>query len=321
MSAGDTLRRFERIVAIFIQLQSKRVVKAEELASRFQVSLRTIYRDIRVLEACGIPLMGEAGIGYSIMDGYRLPPIMFTREEAASFVAADRLMQTFTDKSLGAYHQAAIYKIKAVLSSKDKDWVDAIESQVLIDTSQNPFNQAIPDALHILFDSIADKRQVALGYLAFHSEELSQRVIEPIGVFHENHWWYVLGYCHLRNDYRQFRLDRIQQIERTKARFTRIHGSLEDYRESKDTEAKTVVVLQIESDKVKYIRRDFKHFGYVSETEADGYTFMTFHTTDTGGFLPRWLLMYGDFVQIVEPESLKDEVRKLIGEVTGNLLR
>src|SRR5690606_10008011 len=74
---NNTVNRFDRIVAILVQLQSKRIVKAQELADRFEVSLRTIYRDIRTLEASGVPIISEAGIGYSIMEGYRLPPVMF----------------------------------------------------------------------------------------------------------------------------------------------------------------------------------------------------------------------------------------------------
>ncbi len=89
----DILNRFDRILAIWIQLQANRIVKAQDLSQKFGVSLRTIYRDIRSLEAAGIPIIGEAGIGYSIMEGYRLPPVMFTREEASSFIAAEKLME------------------------------------------------------------------------------------------------------------------------------------------------------------------------------------------------------------------------------------
>lgn len=97
----ETPKRFDRIVAILIQLQSKKIVKAQELADRFECSLRTIYRDIRTLEASGVPIYSEAGVGYALMDGYRLPPVMFTREEVSSFIAAEKLMQKFTDPSLG----------------------------------------------------------------------------------------------------------------------------------------------------------------------------------------------------------------------------
>lgn len=223
----DSVKRFDRIVAILIQLQSKRIVKAQELADRFQVSLRTIYRDVRTLEASGVPIVSEAGIGYSIMEGYRLPPVMFTREEAGSFVAAEKLMQKFVDKSLGNYHESAMFKIKSVLRGREKDWISALESQIVVDPSQQLFNKNLPDALEILFESIAEKKQVFLKYQSLDSEYPSERHIEPIGLFHENGFWYMLGYCHLRNDYRQFRTDRMLGIKRTQTPFNLEHGSLE----------------------------------------------------------------------------------------------
>ena len=93
----ESMNKFDRIVAILIQLQSRRIVKAQDLADRFNVSLRTIYRDIRSLQTAGVPIASEAGIGYELVEGYRLPPVMFTREEASSFVAAEKLMQFFFD--------------------------------------------------------------------------------------------------------------------------------------------------------------------------------------------------------------------------------
>src|SRR5690606_30974241 len=158
----DNVKRFDRIVAILVQLQSKRIVRAQELADRFGVSLRTVYRDIRTLEASGVPISSEAGVGYSIMDGYRLPPVMFTREEVGSFVAADKLMQKFTDRSMGAYYQSAMFKLKSVLRGGDKDWVQALESQVTMVPGQQLFNAEVPNALEIRFESIAERKQVLL---------------------------------------------------------------------------------------------------------------------------------------------------------------
>src|SRR5690606_28580630 len=116
----ESPKRFDRIIAILIQLQSKKIVRAQDLAERFGVSLRTVYRDIRTLEISGVPIYSEAGIGYSLMDGYRLPPVMFTREEASSFIAAEKLMQQFSDKELGEHYASAMFKLKAVLKSADK---------------------------------------------------------------------------------------------------------------------------------------------------------------------------------------------------------
>jgi len=315
----DTLKRFDRIVAILIQLQSKRIVKAQELADRFEVSLRTIYRDIRTLETSGVPIASEAGVGYSILEGYRLPPIMFTREEAGSFVAAEKLMQKFTDKSLGAYHKSAMYKVKSVLRGKEKDWISALESQVHIDPAQVLFNESIPDALEILFESIAEKKQVFLKYHSLEAENPSERHIEPVGLFHENNFWYVLGYCHLRKDYRQFRTDRILKIQRTAKDFTLSHGTIDEHRNNQKEVRKTKVRILVDTQIARYIRSTRNQYGFVSEEQKkDGVemTFMAPHLKD--GF-SRWYLMFGDYTKILEPDSLKVRVRELLKKTEAML--
>lgn len=308
----DTAKRFDRIVAILIQLQSKRIVKAQELADRFDVSLRTVYRDIRTLEASGVPIVSEAGVGYSIMEGYRLPPVMFTREEAGSFVAAEKLMQKFTDKSLGAYYESAMYKLKSVLRSKEKDWVEALESQVSIVPGQVLFNEEVPNALEILFESIAERKQVFLKYESLREETPSERRIEPVGLFNENGFWYILGYCHLRMDYRHFRTDRIHHIARTSMDFMLEHGTMDEHREKREEVEKTKVKILVEKSVAKYIRGGRKHHGFVSEKPVGGQMEMTFMTTDMENGFARWYLMFGDYATIVEPDALKKRVADIL---------
>lgn len=320
MGAEETLKRFDRIVGIYIQLQSRRVVRAEELAARFSVSVRTIYRDIRVLEAAGIPLMGEAGIGYSIVDGYRLPPVMFTREEALGFVAAEKLMEAFADKSLGTHYRSALYKIKAVLKGTDKEWIGTLAPHVQVNSKTSPTNDAIPDSLEILLESMANKRQVQLVYRSLREDIPVERLIEPIGVFHESGFWYVMGYCHLRADYRQFRADRIQQIKRTPDAFAKSHPALETLRESKeDAPAKQKIVIRFRKEVVRYIRRDVGHFGYVEETERGNEVEMTFLHDESDHYFPRWYLTCGDMARIMEPESFKRQVESLLEKIKKNL--
>ena len=232
-------------------------MKAQELADRFEVSLRTIYRDIRTLEASGVPIYGEAGVGYSLVDGYRLPPVMFTREEASSFIAAEKLMQKFIDKELGQHYQSAMFKLKSVLQNSDKDWVSNIESNVLIQpTMGNLFNENVPNAMAILFKSIADKTQVKLNYQAFEAETSSERTIEPVGIFHDHNNWYVLGFCHLRNDYRQFRADRIEGIQKTDLAFTKEHQPLETFLDKENTCPTTKVRLLVDKKISKFLRKE-----------------------------------------------------------------
>src|ERR1700739_4908423 len=131
------MNRIDRLTAILIQLQSKRVVKAQDIAERFSISLRTVYRDVRSLEEAGIPLAGEAGVGYSIMDGYRLPPVMFTKEEATAFLTAEKLIEKLTDASTEESYKSAMYKIKAVLRATEKDYIEHIDKH--IEVVDNPY--------------------------------------------------------------------------------------------------------------------------------------------------------------------------------------
>lgn len=316
----DTVKRFDRIVAILIQLQTKRIVKAQELADRFDVSLRTIYRDIRTLEASGVPIVSEAGVGYSIMEGYRLPPVMFTREEAGSFVAAEKLMQKFTDKSLGAYYESAMFKLKSVLRGKEKDWVEALESQVSIVPGQVLFNADVPDALEILFESIAERKQVFLRYESLREETPSERQIEPVGLFHENGFWYILGYCHLRTDYRHFRTDRIHKITRTSLDFMLEHGTMDEHRQKSEAVEKTKVRIVVDKSIAKFIRGQCKYYGLISEETGEEEVELTFMTTDWENGFARWYLMFGDYATILEPQKLKNRVAEILTNSQKRLL-
>jgi predicted DNA-binding transcriptional regulator YafY len=308
----ETPKRFDRIVAILIQLQSKKIVKAQELADRFDCSLRTIYRDIRTLEASGVPIYSEAGVGYALMDGYRLPPVMFTREEVSSFIAAEKLMQKFTDPTLGTHYSSAMYKLKSVLRSADKDYLSNIESRIVMQTAEPMFNDNSPNTLAILFEGIAEKKQILLSYKTFESDETNERNIEPVGVFHDHNNWYFLGYCHLRKDYRQFRTDRILGIRKTESGFTIEHNSLETYLTKTETRPTVKVRILIEKKIARYLATERKYHGYVSEKEVDGKIEMTFMCKDIDSGFPRWFLMFGDYATILEPESLKARTLELL---------
>ncbi|HEU4497549.1 MAG TPA: YafY family protein [Flavobacterium sp.] len=315
----ETPKRFDRIVSILIQLQSKRIVKAHELAERFGVSLRTIYRDIRTLEASGVPIYSEAGFGYSLMEGYRLPPVMFTREEAGSFIAAEKLMQKYADRELGNYYSSAAYKLKAVLQSADKDWVTAVESNVLMQPLGIAQNEKVPNTLAALFKSIAEKTQIILSYQAAASEKTTERIIEPVGIFHDNNCWYALAYCHLRNDYRQFRTDRIQNIKTTDRPFELEHQPLEAYLAPDKDKHKTKVRILVAERAAPHLDYDKKYYGFVSQKTMGNQIEMTFMTENAGEYFARWYLMFGDHAVILEPEALKAKVADLIKKIQSRL--
>ncbi|AHF16758.1 helix-turn-helix transcriptional regulator [Niabella soli] len=312
--ATEPINKFDRIVSILIQLQSKRIVKAQDLADRFDVSLRTIYRDIRSLQTAGVPISSEAGVGYELVEGYRLPPVMFTREEASSFVAAEKLMQKFIDKRLRDHFVAAITKMKAVLRMAEKDWISSIESQVLVRGGQHIFNEKVPEALSVLFDSLAQKVQLEISYKKLESDKAEKRQIEPVGVFHENNFWYLMAWCHLRSDYRQFRTDRIQAIRKLDSAFTKEHPELEHFltqpKDGPRTKVRIVVDLQI----ARYLDRQKEHHGFVAQENTPEGIEMTFMCRYAENDFARWFLTFGDYAKILEPETVKQAVREILAK-------
>jgi len=314
------MNRFDRITAILIQLQSKKVVKAQDLADRFDTSLRTIYRDIRTLEEAGVPLYGEAGVGYSIVDGYRLPPVMFTKEEAVAFITAEKLMSKFTDNELNKNFGSAMYKIKAVLRGTEKDLVENLEEQIVVVQKPN-YVSPTGNILDILLKAIADKKAVKITYKAF-ANDSSERIIEPIGVFHENDFWYTIGFCHLRQEYRQFRIDRVLSIALTNLD-QEDRASLKEFQELRKTMKSGFVtqkaVIRVDKSVAVYMQDRKYFYGFVSEIETDDYIEMTFLSMSVEEGLARWFLMYADYAEIVEPQALKDSVAKLLEKITAKI--
>ena len=315
----QTPKKFDRIIAILIQLQSKKIIKAQDLAERFGVSLRTIYRDIRSLESTGVPIYSEVGVGYSLVDGYKLPPIMFSKEEAVSFITAEKLMEHFTDTNLRKHFQSALFKIKAVLKDSQKDWIAAIESKMMVTPVTHFFNQNIPDALEILIESIAEKKQVVMTYESIEAEHPFERIIEVVGIFHENNFWYVMGYCHLRKDYRQFRADRIISILRSEKPFTKTHKNLDYYRQKPDTETKTLVRFRIDRSVSKFLHFNRNFYGFTKEIKHQDYVEMHFEVDYKNRGMARWFMMFADWADIIEPEEFKKEVQELLLHVNNRI--
>src|ERR1700752_4537968 len=126
------MNRIDRLAAILIQLQSRRLVKAQDIADKFSISLRTVYRDVRALEEAGVPVIGEAGAGYKLMEGYKLPPVMFNQDEASALLTGAKLVQSKTDAGIWKHYTSALDKIKAVLRISEKDHIEEIDEHVAV---------------------------------------------------------------------------------------------------------------------------------------------------------------------------------------------
>ncbi len=306
------MNRIDRVSAILIQLQSKRIVKAQDIADRFNISLRTVYRDIRTLEEAGIPLVGETGIGYSIMDGYRLPPVMFTIDEATAFLTAEKLVEKLTDTSTDESYKSAMYKIKSVLRSTEKEYLETIDHHIeVIDNPYLPKERTSHNSLQPILKSIAEKKVLSIHYFANHSQEKTARDIEPIGIFYYGSYWHLIAFCQLRKDYRDFRIDRINQMTYTPLPFKKEHPSLKAYLKqvTKEKELQQVVML-VDKDTVKYFGEQKYYNGFVSQRETKNQIEMTFLTCSMEGFA-RWYMMFGDSAEIISPDNLKQTIKKM----------
>jgi predicted DNA-binding transcriptional regulator YafY len=315
------MNRIDRVSAILIQLQSRRIVKAIDIAERFNISLRTVYRDVKTLEQAGIPIIGEAGVGYSIMDGYRLPPVMFTREEATAFLTAEKFVEKLTDASTMEHHKSAMYKIRAILKTAEKNLLEEIDSKIEVLKSHSQLRVNNKDHIQTLLNNIAQKMVLTIDYFANHSQQHTKRDIEPIGIFYKDSYWHLIAFCRMRNDYRDFRLDRINHVSVTDKVFDNKHPTLKAYiaQTAKEQEM-DMVIMRV--DKLIYSHLEFQKYysGFVSEKAVGNQIEMTFLTISLEGFA-RWFMMFGDNAEIVSPDSLKERIGNIAAAIAQKNLQ
>lgn len=317
MNEDHYIKKIDRVTSILTQLQTKSIVRAQDLAEKFDVSIRTIYRDIKTLENAGIPIFGEAGSGYSLVDGYKLPPVMFTKEEVLSFITAEKLMQKFSHESLDSHYNSAMEKVKAVIRNSEKNLVQNLENQIDIYSYRPEKSDAIKNIIPTILESIAEKNQLKIHYQNV-KNEASERIIEAVGIFYEVNYWYMMAFCTMRKDFRQFRIDRILKIEKTQTPFLQEYGNIGDYRKKSEGK-KAEVKLLVEKKIMPHLVNSKKYYGLISEEETKTGMLLTFETEWIKEGFPRWLITFLDFAKIIEPEYLKDTMNDLMNKISDNL--
>lgn len=206
------MNRMDRLLGILTVLQSKKYVPAEKIADKYDISLRTVYRDIKALTELGIPVSFEPQRGYFIVQGYFIPPVAFTTEEANALVLSELLVYGFADKSIQKHYATALNKVKAVLRSSQKEKVEELDSSIRI--QMHPMFQQDFEYLSQLQNAITSKFIIEIQYKD-KKEEISKRKVEPIGLIYYAFSWHVMGWCHLRKDYRDFKVSRITYLSVT----------------------------------------------------------------------------------------------------------
>ncbi|RBQ06855.1 helix-turn-helix transcriptional regulator [Pedobacter miscanthi] len=225
MNDNDT-KRLSRLTAILTQLQTKRLLTAPELAVRFSVSVRTIYRDIKALEQAGVPVLTEEGKGYRIMEGYKIPPVMFTESQANALILAEQLVLKNKDASFIKDYLEAIDKIKAVLGHKVKDKVNLLAERTRF--TQNFNNERNSNNLSDLQFALTNFYVTRIDYTN-EASQTSSRLIEPFALLSTQENWLLVAWCRLRNAFRYFRLDRIKKLEMLSEKFNPHKMTLQEF--------------------------------------------------------------------------------------------
>lgn len=309
------MNRLERISSILIRLQSCSVVTARQIADQFGVSLRTVYRDIRVLEESGIPIAGESGLGYSLADGFKLPPLMFTPEEAITFLMAEKLISHQSDNDTYTIYRGGMDKIRAVLRRAEKEILEDFDSHIQLIESHIAPKSKSTQILQPLLHCILNNKELRLEYRANYNDETTSREVEPLGIFFMCDSWYLLAWCQLRKDYRTFNIGRILKVIPGNKDIERKHPPLKtvlDTIYAKDVTHR--IKLKLQKSAQRNIGASKYMYGLYKEEEHEGHIIQYYATFSLEHF-GRWFLSFADKASIIEPEELKEEVRALLRNI------
>lgn len=310
------MSKLVRYLGIILHLQSKKIVKAEDIADHFGVSVRTIYRDLRALEEAGVPIAAEVGIGYSLAHGYHLPPVMFTEEEASAIFLGGEFLKQTTDTSHQKHTESALMKISSVLPKEKKEYLERLQESVAV-LARSPWLQddINTNVLAQIQRSIVHRTILHLEYYAQSNDETTVRAVEPVGLVYYSDHWHLVAYCRLREDFRDFRADRIKSITEQKEFFTiRPNFSVNKFmsRELR-LENPVEVRLLFPYSYSRYATAKY-YFGLVEETERNEGIEMTFLVPYLE-WIARWTLSFGKNVTVLHPPELKKIITKTAREV------
>jgi predicted DNA-binding transcriptional regulator YafY len=278
------------------------------------MSVRTVYRDLRALDESGVPIGFEPGKGYFITEGYFLPPVMFTEEEALAMISVGKMLGNSQEASLQKEFGNALEKVKSVLPVKSREKISLLEDR--IKTIEPSKSSEHPNHFLITAEkAMVHARYLKLGYKSL-NQAYSERLVGPLGIYYHFENWYLLAYCTLRKAVRDFRFDRVISMKESEQVFTPPSGfSLPDYlkKRMEDYPRTLVEVAMSEADfacisGMKYVN------GYIQAIEKDDTLLVSFMVSYPEQFC-KWLLLYCDSARIVSPEAMLEVQDKLIEKI------
>ncbi|MEO9869899.1 helix-turn-helix transcriptional regulator [Ekhidna sp.] len=310
------MNRIDRLNALLIHLQSKPRVILSELEDRFNIGRRTVFRDIRSLIDAGVPIGGDAGEGYFIVEGYHLPPVVFNKEEASAILIGAKFVERSADSHTISEYEKAMYKIKAVLKYSDKEFLDNLDDRIAIRPSPAPQKSADSHIAEIQ-QAIATNRLISMTYYSQYNDSTTSREVEPLGMVFYSGRWHLIAYCRLRNDLRDFRTDRIQKVKiLAEVIDPSRHPNYLDFLNEAllGTDAKEATIIC--SAMVGRFMGEQKYYqGFVEEKKIEDGRYEMKFTPPYYDYFARWLMMYGKEIEIVSPSELQGIAATLAKEL------
>jgi predicted DNA-binding transcriptional regulator YafY len=318
------MNRVDRLMAIVVRLQGRRVVRAEELAAHFCISVRTVYRDIAALGEAGIPIIGEPGVGYGLMKGYSLPPVMFTADEASALFTGGKLVEHLTDASLHKPMESALTKIRSVLPREKQDYLDRLErSTVVVSRGLSATAGVSCEVLVPIQRALAERRVLALDYNVVQRREMTVRQVEPLGLVYYGHNWHLIAYCRLRRGVRDFRTDRIARLQVRDELFAgHADFSLRRYLEAAAQEGRfESAQVRFPPEQMDRVRCEWscRLVGEKSEPGGVVVTLLAYSLE----WLAEWIFSFGAEAEVLAPDRLRQmiaaEAAKVAAQYSGSL--
>lgn len=202
------MNRIDRLTSMILMLQSHKVVTADVIAEYFEISVRTVYRDIAALGEAGVPIIAEAGVGYSLMRGYNVPPIMFTELEIAALFMSAEVTEQFGDDSLKESLNGALLKVRAALPDGHKRYLSHLGNRMEVWSC--PRGMEAHRSLMPVQEAVVRRHCLRIEYDAGGRGDVTQRTVEALGLIFYGRQWHLIGWCRLRQAMRDFRLDRMR---------------------------------------------------------------------------------------------------------------
>lgn len=311
MPAADrSLNKTERLFALVLLLQNRPSLTSRDLAEHFGVSRRTIFRDLRALAESGVPISyGDEG-GYEILEGYQLPPLMFSAREAATVLVGAEFTRMQPDPSLRADAKAVSMKIRSVLPDPVREYIDRLQERTVV----APYlHEPGPTHDHddqghwfVLSEAVANQRSLWMEYFVTSRNELTKRKVEPLALVYFSESWNVIGYDHLRKALRNFRLDGIRKLRTLMDTFERPPDfDLDTYLRERGTTPETQrITLRFSERMYERARRAIP--AEIIDRESDGGAVAVSFLFENLEYLADWLLRYGTEVEVLEPAELRD---------------